>query len=489
MRSQKHIPAPVLRWWPIPYLALVTAVLFSAFAAWAYDDPFITYRYAENIYDGLGMVYNPGERVLSTTTPLFALLLASLRFFSTGVPTLAHLIGAFSLGAGALFLWDFSRSLSVPAVGWAGLFLYPTFPLLVGTMGSETPLYLAFCLGACALYARKWYALVGLFLGLAILTRGDGAVVVVILGVDYLIREWPLGRKRSGAGTLFLDTSVGLAVVLAGVILPWVVFATGYFGSPLPVTLSVKRAQGIMEISEGFASGLWGMIRGYGQLRHYLVEGGLLLAGVAFALWRARGWLIFLVWPVLYALAYTALGVTRYFWYYAPLVPGIVVAVGLGIGLLSNASGSRIVRIIGITIVLVLAGFQIGDLARLRSLPDERYLAYRTVGEWLAENTLPGASIGMLEVGIIGYYARPRPMVDFAGLIQPEVALQFTPQATYQDAALWAVDEYQPDYLVLHNGLFPRLENGYVREHCQPIQRFTSAEYGYSRDLVVYDCR
>ena len=40
------------------------------------EDALITLRYAENIAAGHGWVYNPGERVLGTTTPLFTILLA-----------------------------------------------------------------------------------------------------------------------------------------------------------------------------------------------------------------------------------------------------------------------------------------------------------------------------------------------------------------------------------------------------------------------------
>ena len=42
------------------------------------DDAFITFRYARNLLGGLGFVFNAGERVLGTTTPLYTLLLAAL---------------------------------------------------------------------------------------------------------------------------------------------------------------------------------------------------------------------------------------------------------------------------------------------------------------------------------------------------------------------------------------------------------------------------
>ena len=42
------------------------------------DDAYITYRYARNIATGVGFVYNAGERVLGTTTPAYAVLMALL---------------------------------------------------------------------------------------------------------------------------------------------------------------------------------------------------------------------------------------------------------------------------------------------------------------------------------------------------------------------------------------------------------------------------
>ena len=43
------------------------------------DDAYITYRYAENLAGGNGFVYNVGEQILGTSTPLYTLLLAGSR--------------------------------------------------------------------------------------------------------------------------------------------------------------------------------------------------------------------------------------------------------------------------------------------------------------------------------------------------------------------------------------------------------------------------
>jgi len=460
------------------YLLLTTIVIFAVFSSWGYDDSFVTYRYAANLQHGLGFVYNSGERVLSTTTPLFTLLLTLLGNVWPDLPRLANSLGAFSLAMGGLFLWDLAHTWKAPLVGWSGLLLYPTFPLLVSTLGSETLLYLAFCLGAFAFYARKRYPPTAVCVALAILTRPDGVLVALILAAHYLL--WIRRPVPWLALALFL-----------GLTLPWFAFAWAYFGSPLPATLAVKQHQGAMAISQSFAPGLLTILGWYARWP-YLLEAGLAVAGAVFLLWRARPWALFLAWTILYFLAYSALGVSRYFWYYAPLVPGLIALFGLGISSMSRIStSSRTIPLYDFSvgaILLLLVAAQAYDLGQLRQRPDNRLVIYEAVGEWLRDHTPPESSVGTLEVGIIGFYAQRR-MVDFAGLIQPEVSDQLTKHTTYDDAALWAVEHYQPDYLVLHENNLPRLEQEYVVQHCKVIQRFPGRAHGYSMDMNVYTCK
>ena len=459
------------------YLLLTTIVIFTAFSHWSYDDPFITYRYAANLQHGLGFVYNPGERVLSTTTPLFTLILALLGNLWHNLPRLANLLGAFSLALGGLLLWDLARTWQMPLVGWSGLLLYPTFPLLVSTLGSETPLYLAFCLGTFAFYARRRYPLAAICVALSSLTRPDGILIAFILVVHYFLcvrRPFPW---------------LAMALFL-GLTIPWFVFAWTYFGSPLPSTLAVKQHQGTMAISQSFALGFLTILRGYVRWP-YLLEAGLSVAGLYFMSRYARQWALFLIWTVLYFLAYSALGVSRYFWYYAPLVPGLIMLIGLGFSSIKAVISSHrtaFFYITMLTLFLSLVAAQADDLGQLRQRPDKRLVIYPVVGKWLRENTPLSASVGTLEVGLIGYYSQRR-MIDFAGLIQPQVSNQFTIHATYEDAALWAVEHYRPDYLVLHENSFPRLEQEYAARHCIRIKHFSGKAYDYSADLNVYACK
>jgi hypothetical protein len=262
------------------------------------------------------------------------------------------------------------------------------------------------------------------------------------------------------------------------------------------VTLAAKQQQGSMTISQGFTRGLLTVIRGYASWPFYL-EIFLAMVGVIFVAWKRREWGGILIWPVVYFASYSILGVTRYFWYYAPLVPGLIIAVGLGLNAIANlikTADRSVARVFRLDIVipcvfLIFLLFSHGrSLWRMRTQNDPRYTIYRATGEWLNENTLPGEEVGTLEVGIIGFFAN-RPMVDFAGLIQPKVAEQFTSETTYEDSALWAVDNYSIDYLVLQDGLFNRLEQGYVKQNCEPVQRLQGNQYSYAWNLSIYDCR
>jgi hypothetical protein len=470
-------------WVILLILGIISLVLLRGFYRWAYDDPFISYRYANNLVRGLGFVYNPGERILSTTTPLFTLILALTGLISADFHIFAIGIGVISLAIGALFIFDLGNTWDDPIVGWTGLLLYPIFPLVVSTLGSETPVYLAFCLGAFAFYARKNFLGAGIFAVLATLTRPDALLVIGILGMDFIIRR----RKPIPWKSILVSS-----VLLIG----WIVFAWIYFGSPIPVTLAAKQQQGLMANSESFARGFLTVISSNSSW-FLISEVALALMGLILAFWKKRIWLLILIWPVVYFLSYSILGVTRYFWYYAPLIPGFIIAAGLGLTAFSELIKGSIqgrkslsqfaVLIPGIVLFILFTG-SILSLWQLRKSNDPRFGIYKAAGEWLRENTLPSERVGSLEVGIIGYFAQ-RPMVDFAGLIQPETAEQFSTETTYQDAAFFAVEKFQPQYVVLHDGWFGHFEDAYIKDNCVKVKRFKGKPYSYDFNLTVFDCR
>lgn len=461
---------PTLGW----CVALATG-LFWFFRERGFDDPFITYRYAAHLAGGEGIVYNLGSRVLSTTTPFYTLLLAPVSWLGLDLPLSSNLIGCVSLAVGGWVLWWLGRHWASTGVAWAGLLLLPTFPHLLLTLGAESSFFLACVLLAFYSYETRRYTTAAVLLAIATLTRVDAVLAGAVMALDFLlVRREPLPRRA--------------LLVFIGLLLPWFVFAWLYFGAPLPVTLFVKQQQGLLPNSESFFNGLFYYGRGYWLQPRYWPHFGLAGLGVVYGLARSPGRLLIPGWSLLYFVAYSSLGVTRYFWYYAPLVPGLVVLIGLGLdsigGLVGRSARLRIGRWPVLLLVMAMFLAQVASLNTLRTMNDRRLGIYRTVGEWLAANTPPDASVGTLEVGIIGYYSQ-RQMVDFAGLIQPEVALQFGPASDYDDAAMWAIERFKPEYLVVTSGA-ALVQAPAIATQCRPVKTFSDPTY--AGQLEVFSC-
>ena len=104
--------------------------------------------------------------------------------------------------------------------------------------------------------------------------------------------------------------------------------------------------------------------------------------------------------------------------------------------------------------------------------PDPRLEVHREIGEWLRDETPSTASVGTLEVGIMGYYSQRR-MIDFSGLIQPEIAGQLATAGTFAGATQWAIAEYEPDYVVLDRSAFAGLAAAeWFRSMYVPVRSF-----------------
>ena len=80
-------------------------------------------------------------------------------------------------------------------------------------------------------------------------------------------------------------------------------------------------------------------------------------------------------------------------------------------------------------------------------------------------------------------------MIDFAGLVSPQVAAYLDPVGGYAAAAQWVAEELHPDYLVIHGNLFPDLRAGYLSNHCQLAHLVSGLAYGYPTDLEIYHCQ
>jgi len=73
-------PRPPARRWLVgaALLAGVAVAVGLSYGACSQDDAFISFRYAQNLVDGNGLVFNPGERVEGYTNLSWTLLMAGV---------------------------------------------------------------------------------------------------------------------------------------------------------------------------------------------------------------------------------------------------------------------------------------------------------------------------------------------------------------------------------------------------------------------------
>jgi hypothetical protein len=482
------------RWVAPAAIVLLAAGIGVALWGIEFDDPFVTYRYAQNLSHGLGFVYNVGERVLSTTAPLYALLLAVGAFVTPDIPTVSNVIGIAAIAAGGWWVYRLACRFGRPRAGRIAGLLYAAFPLLWLSLGFEVPLYLALVLGAFDVYFSGRFVPAAVLLALATLCRGDGVIPAALLFVHYLATQRRIPWRAL------------LAYVLTAA--PFVAFLWLTFGSPIPVTLSAKAAQTRLGVT-GFLpgttfpggarilAGAW-----LSQSRMYWLLGATAMLGLLVAALRARRALWVVAWPILFVAGYLSLRVAPYHWYYAPLVPAGVLLAGLGAEQLprwfAKGRGSMVLAgALGIALLVPL-GQSLADTrtalhskgaidpgrADYKVLPEAKTAIYREVGLWLAANTPQSADVGVTEVGVMGYYSQ-RTMVDFLGLLRPPVA-----DALRRGDAAWALFRYQPDYLALTevNPLYSvdiRADE-WFRCVYRPVKRFDDPRF-WGSPVTVYE--
>ncbi|MDP2936834.1 MAG: hypothetical protein Q8O86_10135 [Dehalococcoidia bacterium] len=411
---------------------LVVGILLRAST---FDDPWITYRVAENLAAGNGFVYNQGEQVMVTTSPLYTLVLGALSLIGLDVPATSTVISilAFAISGTLMFLILAPR---VPVtIAMAAGLLYVLFPLFPTTFGMETNFYMALALGSVGLLISGKSLWAAALLALATLTRMDA----ITLAAPLLLYQIIMTRRFPYRETL----------IYAGLCIPWFVFSMTFFGSLFPNTLAAKTAQ----LSLGWFSTFLPGATDYFQwafepaaIRVLLLA--LLLLGLAQGIIKDRFLLPVIGWGLLYVLSYQKLAVPFYHWYLAPAIPAVLFSVALGLNkCLELLRQQNRTLTSALVVVLLSAPFWTSSLARdgemLRSGPDGRMGLYREVGEWLDINAGSGAVVEAMEIGVIGYYSK-LPIVDFAGLTSPQVAKRLERQDL-----VWSVFHFWPEFVVL----------------------------------------
>ncbi|MGK3199751.1 hypothetical protein [Amycolatopsis sp. MEPSY49] len=177
-------------------LTLGLSLLHQLLFATVTEDALVSFRYAQNIADGNGPVFNPGERVEGYTNFLWLVLIALPRAaFGADVRTAAVVFGVVAaLGAVLLSCFLVNRIVAAaapagaeprPAIGVAAAVLTASAGGLAvyGPSGSEVPLFVLLLLAICYSLVARRPVVAGVLVAFAVMTSPEGLVAGVLGGL------------------------------------------------------------------------------------------------------------------------------------------------------------------------------------------------------------------------------------------------------------------------------------------------------------------
>jgi len=434
------------------------------------DDAYITFRYARNILDGQGMVYNPGDIVLGTTTPLYTGLMTILGSLAGGAdapfPWIALLVNAFSDALSCMLLIRLGISLGSKNSGVACALIWAIAPMSVtfAIGGMETSVFILLMLATFYFYSAGRPVPAALAASMSLLTRPDALLFLLPLAIERVRRILP--SQRLNPNPLPISSAELLTFFIPTLI--WTAFSTIYFGSPLPHSITAKVAAyrlppeaALIRLLQHYATPFLGHLT-FGNL---WIRIGLIIFPILFGLGtllairkKPGSWVMF-VYPWFYLTAFSIANPLIFRWYLAPPLPLYFLGILLG--------GERIAQDVkrpSLSLVFVVVAFMLTlngwtlkpDHGPTRPAPKmafiELELIYEAIGRNLEGKISSSEILSAGDIGALGYFSKAK-ILDTVGLISPEVAHYYPlPESFYEIIYAIAPDlilDEKPDYLVI----------------------------------------
>ena len=419
----------------IIYILIILLLFFCGYYFFRLDDTFIFYKYAKNIAEGNGYVFNIGEKVNATTSPLYTLILALLYWiikpiYSDSFVVLGNLISISSI---LLILFSIKKIFNNDEYFYWFAAIFLAMPLLKLGFGMETFLNLALIVFSVYLYTNEKILLASAFIGLSVLARFDSILFAGIVFLYYIF-----DRKK------FPSIKIISAFLL--VITPWFAFSKIYFGSFLPTTIGTKLAQNELGLFGGGLIFLTNSVRvlpgGYLTLLTIISTISLSLIYLykkKINIFRNKGLLIILFWA--FSLFFTYAFIIKappYQWYYTPFA--------IPISIILAITFSDLVKKSGLYKTIIALLFISACVLPFKSLIEgynPKYLNFINAVTWLNNNAQENSILAVDDIGILGYYYHKGKIVDALGLINPEVSVHLK-EKDYD----WFLNHYKPDFIV-----------------------------------------
>ncbi len=438
-------------------MLLGSRIVLSLATSYTADDAFITYRYAANLAEGRGFVYNEGEKVQGTSSPLYAILLAGIAsvFSSNVLPSASRVVSLLADAASMILLWHLLGSFTVPA-RFATILFFALYPkvVLIGISGMESSFLITLMLAS--LYFVSCENQYGLLLsfGLLLVCRIDAIIWV------FVCMMWVLWkRSRISFGAL----SVGVFVAAT-----WFVFAWSYFGTWIPHTVIAKRVSWAhMFLAFDPVRVLVGYFP-YKGLQEWpeiwkLAASVFMIAPIIISFlpkFRRNDFLVlFPFFFLFYNLVFSFGKIVMADWYYLPGYLAYFVTLGALLNTfieryyqaLSTGRGLFFMEAVGV--VFLIALLSISAMRWSKNIGD-LFVRQNSLGIWFKNNASHSAHVLLEPIGYVGW-ASHLYIDDYIGLVSPDVVRY---RLRYLNSDAWFLQyltDQKPDYVVLRNWELP----------------------------------
>jgi len=461
-------------WSWLPQVAIVTTILVVASIflmpsplEFPMDDSYIHFVYAENLAEHGRLFFNdPGEKGVGSSSLLWVLILAAADWAGLSMHWMAKLAGLASLAVVGIGVYHLLRPLLLPwaALACALLVVLSGHMIWFALSGMETMLFLALGILALLCYRDERWGWLGVALGLMVITRIEGVLLILVIG------GLDIWRRRAIQGGLLVAILVS-ALICA----PWFLYLwlrTGHllptsgigrhFSNIISIQIATERVESLAWLSQfpGLAYPLiWigysveFILGGFALPAPYLqIDPGVGSFGYKLSIWailglatvvlplswvsfrrvalfiRGQGWendtarmplIIFLVWMILHNLSYM---------FYLPIIGAasryasvnhIALWLALGLGVwFGRQSRYRYWLAAGLAII-ALANTVYWN--RVYDSNIDHMLNVRiAAGEYIREQIPEGETCAAFDVGALRYYIQ-RPLVDLGGLVDPDL--------------------------------------------------------------------
>jgi hypothetical protein len=445
------------------------------------DDAYITFRYARNLVEGNGFVYNPGERVLGTTTPLYTLLMAGLSLMtgSRDFPALALAVNALSGAAAVGLLYALGKRFAnhqAPAVATALLWAVAPHSVTFAIGGMETDLTIALLLAVSYAHVTKRPRATAVLSALTLLARPDTAILLGLLWVD-LIRAQRRIPWQEGIITLAL-------------LAPWLIFGTLYFGSPLTnsvaaksVTYRLRPDEGFIRLLQHYATPFFehNVLPSIGVFIIFILYCARCGLGGLDAFRRERRTWPLIIYPFAYFGVFAVANPLLFRWYLSPPLPFYFLLILTGVWTLANDIGKLtnrktstrfanrlLVCFVAIALALTLNAWTLHpDHGPDWPAPEMAWfkleLLYEQAAQIILSRASPDDTLCARDIGMLGYRTDLH-ILDTVGLVTPQSTQHYPadPEIYVTNYAIPAdlVLTLDPDYIVIlevygRRGLLP----------------------------------